>query len=181
MFPFPGDTAEPDEWARAFTLEGSHTAPTAPFFSGGNGAVSVNGQPTLWRQVPVPPPSSFVEVSRDSVMEINLRLDKLTKQLEELGSGSVSGSSSGSGSGSKPGPDSWTSNNADLFLFVAIGLLFLLALDTLLRFATSRSGSGSGSGSVSVSRQMGGRRVGMDRWRGGGGRWRAPRYRTVFV
>lgn len=196
MFPFPGDTSEPEEWARAFTLEGSHTAPAAPTFSGiarTQGQVSVNGQPTLWRSVPIPSSSlsasasasASVDLSRDSIQEIHQRLDKLTKQLEELGSGL----------GTIPGswmPSSIESNNADLFLFIAIGLLFLLALDTLLRFATSHSlqvpvrqmggGRGQGQGQGQGWKRTMGRARTLGTGSGSGsGRWRTPRLRSVFV
>lgn len=156
LFPFPGETSEPEEWARAFTLEGSG------FPAATGGAVSVDGQPTLWRQVPRPAGSQPIELSRDSVAEIHRRLDKLTKQLEEMGSPVASSIASWTPSG--------VSSNADLFLFVAIGLLFLLAIDTLLRFATARTVGGS----VKAMSGGGGRR--------GGGRWRAStRGRRVFV
>jgi len=147
LFPFPGETTEPEEWARAFTLEGSGFPPVKSM----GGAIPVDGQPTLWRQVPVPVGSQPVELSRESVAEIHRRLDKLTKQLEEMGVAT---------------PWVPSSTNADLFLFVAIGLLFLLAIDTLLRFATART--------VVTVKSSGGRK-------GGRSNWRATRGRRVFV
>lgn len=109
FFPLPGETAEPEEWAKAFMLEPSKI----PQFRA-DGSAPVNGKSTLWRKVPVPSPPT-----RPGDSDVYKRLDALTKQLEEL-------------TQVKP-----MQSTAELFLFVAIGLLFLLAIDTLLRFATS--------------------------------------------
>jgi len=67
FFPLPGETAEPEEWAKAFTLEGSSMPPVA-------------GKSTLWRKVPVPAPAPVISVGSD----IHQRLDALTHQLESL-------------------------------------------------------------------------------------------------
>jgi hypothetical protein len=131
LFPLPGNTAEPEEWQRAFMLGDSGAAAAVtnvpPRYVRPSGAVSVDGQPTLWRQVaaPVAPQSSPTPVPAD----VSARLDQLTRQLESLTSGTP------------------MQSTAELFLFVAIGLLLLLAVDTLLRFSVSlaqRKQSGGG-------------------------------------
>jgi len=110
FFPLPGETAEPEDWSKAFMLEPSNIP-------------LVNGKSTLWRKIPTPAsgpsvssPSSIIP---SSSTDIQKRLDILTKQLESL-------------TQVKP-----MQNTAELFLFVAVGLLLLLAVDTLLRFATA--------------------------------------------
>lgn len=140
FFPLPGETADSEEWDKAFTLEGSnlprpdnspHVAnkqsqkPTqivepeewATSFQMGSrpdNSVPVAGRSTLWREIPTVqnPPSSFTS-------DINHRLDELARKLETFTTGSP------------------MQSTAELFLFVAIGLIFLLAIDTLLRFATN--------------------------------------------
>ena len=137
FFPLPGETAQPEEWAKAFTLEGSDMPLPRP-----DGAVSVAGKSTLWRKVPVPPEARTLQTVNHSVggPDIHQRLDSLTRQLESLTS-------------STP-----MQSTAELFLFIAIGLLFLLAMDTLLRCATSiavaaRQGMRGGGGRVSGLRR----------------------------
>lgn len=110
FFPLPGETAAPEEWQKAFTLEGS--AMPRP-----DGAIPVAGKSTLWRNIPVPVPPA--QTAAPIASEVGQRLDALTRQLESL---------------TAPTP---MQSTAELFLFVAIGLLLLLAIDTLLRFATS--------------------------------------------
>ncbi len=125
FFPLPGETAEPEEWAKAFTLEGSQM----PQMIRPDGSVPVGGKSTLWRKVPVP--SGVSSSSSPTVgtpithslttlpADIQSRLDALTKQLDSLTTATP------------------MQSTAELFLFIAIGLLFLLAIDTLLRCATS--------------------------------------------
>ena len=136
FFPLPGETAGADDWAKAFTLQGSQV----PQMKRPDGSVPVSGQPTLWRQVPAPAtiPTSISSLPGD----IQQRLDTLTRQLEAL---------------TKPTP---MQSTAELFLFVAIGLLFLLAIDTLLRCATTVAISSKGSVPMSGG---GGRRMGLSR------------------
>lgn len=142
FFPLPGETADTEEWTKAFTLEPSaNPGIPVPRFS----PVSVNGKSTLWRQIPVPAPAPaestpdrFAAVPSD----IGQRLDTLTRQLESL-----------------TGTSTPMQSTAELFLFVAIGLLLLLAIDTLLRFAVSL-GSRSGGGKVATGGARG-------RWGGG--------------
>lgn len=141
MFPLPGDTGEPEAWQKAFTLEGSRI-PLQPQMRH-DGSVAVAGQPTLWRQIPVPAQAAAVEKMASFPTDINQKLESLTRQLETL---------------TTPTPLQGT---AELFLFVAIGLLMLLAIDTLLRFAVM---IGKGSGARKMS--GGGWRV-----RGPRGRW----------
>ena len=140
FFPLPGETADTEEWNKAFTLEGSDLPapdnspmkkPQAPppaqlvepeewatsFQMGSRPDASsqVAGRSTLWRDAPpaqLPPPSTITT-------DINNRLDELSRKLESFTSGSP------------------MQSTAELFLFVAIGLVFLLAIDTLLRFATN--------------------------------------------
>jgi hypothetical protein len=152
FFPLPGETAEPDEWQKAFMLEPSQGPPvTRP-----DGSVSVAGRSTLWRQIPVPVgPSAAAEAApiRESsrtamtvtgtpligspvsgdFAAVQQRLDALTRQLENLGA------------------PSQMQSTAELFLFVAIGLMLLLAIDTLLRFATRMAAARQGGGSISNS------------------------------
>lgn len=137
LFPMPGDTGDSDAWERAFTLEGSKIpGPARP-----DGSIPVGGQPTLWRQIPVPAPASVMGSAAALAPalapipgDINARLDALTRQLEAL---------------TAPAPLATT---AELFLFVAIGLLVLLAIDTILRFAatmataTAKATRGGGGG-----------------------------------
>ncbi|NCY21026.1 hypothetical protein EBX31_03600 [bacterium] len=139
LFPMPGDTGDPDAWEKAFTLEGSKLPGPAPR---SDGSIPVGGQPTLWRQIPVPtvvPSAAPVSTLAPIPGDINTRLDALTRQLEAL---------------TAPAPLATT---AELFLFVAIGLLVLLAIDTILRFATTMA-------TASATSRGGGRW----RWRGGG-------------
>lgn len=118
-FPLPGESADGEEWTKAFTLEPSmHAASTlAP------PPWSVQGAPTLWREAAaafpataVHPPSQIQAAPMN--MDFTQRLDRLTKQLDALTGGSNS-----------------MNGTAELFLFVAVGLILLLAIDTLLRFA----------------------------------------------
>lgn len=139
LFPMPGDTGDPDAWEKAFTLEGSKIpGPARP-----DGSIPVGGQPTLWRQIPVPAtvPAAAPAYSTSMLApipgDINTRLDALTRQLEAL---------------TAPAPLATT---AELFLFVAIGLLVLLAIDTIMRFAATMA--------TATARGGGGRW----RWRGG--------------
>ena len=111
FFPLPGETAEPEEWAKAFTLEGSNMPRP-------DGSVPVAGKSTLWRKIPAPAPVGHSEHA-PIPSDIQHRLDRLTRQLDSLVTSSP------------------MQSTAELFLFVAIGLLFLLAIDTLLRCATS--------------------------------------------
>jgi hypothetical protein len=136
FFPLPGETAEPDEWAKAFTLEGSQIPqmmrkPAAPPADKWRAAAAAAAYPTIGGPVY----ASAAPIPSD----IQQRLDTLTKQLESLTSVTP------------------MQSTAELFLFIAIGLLFLLAMDTLLRCATSvaisknsgslqRGGGGSSSG-----------------------------------
>jgi hypothetical protein len=129
LFPLPGETAEPEEWQKAFLLESSQAATIAPPQFRRDGSVSVAGRPTLWRSVPVPqaapaaselaPVATAGRALAGIPSDIASRLDQLTRQLESL---------------TAPTP---LQSTAELFLFVAIGLLMLLAIDTLLRFATT--------------------------------------------
>jgi hypothetical protein len=119
FFPLPGETAEPEEWAKAFMLEPSN----GPMVPRPDGAIAVAGKPTLWRNIPEPVPAAAgagpISQLAPVPSEINQRLDMLTRQLESL---------------TTPTP---LQSTAELFLFVAIGLLVLLFIDTLLRFATT--------------------------------------------
>lgn len=118
FFPLPGETAEPEEWQKAFTLEGSGLLGPGDARSGlprPDGSVPVAGKPTLWRSAAQASPVIKEPISSD----IHQRLDTLSRQLEALTSGSP------------------MQSTAELFLFVAIGLIFLLAIDTLLRCATT--------------------------------------------
>jgi hypothetical protein len=141
FFPLPGETAEPEEWAKAFTLEGSNMPMPRP-----DGSVSVAGKSTLWRQVPAPAPapSPMMKHTQNAPVhgsiDIYQRLDTLAQQLETLTT-------------STP-----MQSTAELFLFIAIGLLFLLAIDTLLRCATSIA-------LATTSKQGGGVRLGRRRWK----------------
>jgi len=139
FFPLPGETADTEEWNKAFTLEGSDLPapdnspmkkpPPAQIVEpeewatslqmgsrpDASASASVNGRSTLWRDAPpaqLPPPYTITT-------DINHRLDELSRKLEAFTSGSP------------------VQSTAELFLFVAIGLVFLLAIDTLLRFATN--------------------------------------------
>ena len=153
FFPLPGETAEPDEWQKAFTLEPSQAPPvTRP-----DGSVPVAGRSTLWRQIPVPvgPAAADAVPLLDNRREsertamtitgtpvsgdfaaVQQRLDALTRQLENLGA------------------PSQMQSTAELFLFVAIGLMLLLAIDTLLRFATRMAGARQGGGSLGKGSSM---------------------------
>lgn len=147
FFPLPGETAQPDEWAKAFMLEPSQGASMIqPSRYRGPSAIRdrdreatptpVNGLPTLWREAS----AVVAPISSD----ISARLDTLTKQLDSLTS---------------PSP---MQSTAELFLFVAIGLLILLAIDSILRFATAMVSRNGGSSSS----QRGGFRRGIgSRWR----------------
>lgn len=124
FFPLPGETADTEEWTKAFTLEPS-TNPGIPV-PRFDGSISVAGKPTLWRQIPAPhvapnelAPAESVSALAPAPSEVTRRLDALTRQLESLTTPTAA------------------QGTAELFLFVAIGLLLLLAIDTLLRFAAS--------------------------------------------
>jgi len=135
FFPLPGETAEPEEWSKAFMLEPSGIPQLRA-----DGSAPVNGKSTLWRKVPVP--ASAATTSGFPVEgDVYKRLDALTKQLESL-------------TQSKP-----MNSTAELFLFVAIGLLLLLAVDTLLRFATAIALAGG-----RAMKGGGGRRLLNRRW-----------------
>lgn len=142
FFPLPGETADTEEWAKAFTLEPS-TNPGIPV-PRFDGSISVAGKPTLWRQVPVPhvAPNELAPMGQGGAAlapapsEITRRLDALTRQLESLTTPTAA------------------QGTAELFLFVAIGLLLLLAIDTLLRFAAGIAQRGGARG-----RRIGGRTV----------------------
>ncbi len=135
LFPLPGETAEPEAWQKAFMLQPSQVPQPlqqqafqrktlVPMLA--NGAMNVNGAPTLWRQIPEPLPAQSVAAA-PVPSEINKRLDALTRQLESL---------------TTPTP---LQSTAELFLFVAIGLLILLAIDSLLRFASGAMSDGTSS------------------------------------
>jgi hypothetical protein len=136
LFPLPGNTAEPEEWQRAFMLGDSGAAAAVssvpPRYVRPNGAAPVDGQPTLWRQVASPIGTQSSQNSPIAVpVDVSARLDQLTRQLESLTTGTP------------------MQSTAELFLFVAIGLLLLLAVDTLLRFSASlaqRKQMGGGGG-----------------------------------
>lgn len=127
LFPLPGETGDNEEWEKAFTLEPSK-APASASVSASISSVlglqgpaipaSVNGKATMWRDIPEPKVLK-TEMPASYSSEIHERLDKLTRQLENLTAVTP------------------MQSTAELFLFVAIGLLFLLALDTLFRFASS--------------------------------------------
>ena len=119
FFPLPGETAQPEEWAKAFMLDPSHVP-----VGKSDGSVAVAGKSTLWRNIQTPVTPSNTSASSSSASgflpsDIQQRLDALTRQLDSLTIVSP------------------TQSTAELFLFVAIGLLFLLAMDTLLRCATT--------------------------------------------
>jgi len=133
FFPLPGESAQPEEWAKAFTLEPSNMPPILRH----DGSAPVAGQSTLWRKVPVPAAAAAATAApltyaSGPTSDIQSRLDALSKQLDSLTTVTP------------------MQSTAELFLFVAIGLLFLLAIDTLLRFATtvalSKRGVQSGGG-----------------------------------
>jgi hypothetical protein len=139
FFPIPGETAEPEEWAKAFMLEPSQAAMIQPTRFRGPSALReavapapVSGLPTLWRD-------ASAAIGAPVSSDISTRLDTLTKQLDSL---------------TTPTP---MQSTAELFLFVAIGLLILLAIDSILRFATAM---------VSRGAQRGGGRRMMGSWRG---------------
>jgi len=154
LFPLPGDTGDTDDWQKAFTLEGSQMP--GPQGLRADGAVSVDGKATLWRQIAAPaitpfqraPPAPLQNAAAVSLSavptELSQRLDVLTRQLESLTA------------------PTHLQGTAELFLFVAIGLLLLLAIDTLLRFAVA-----AGSSVL----QGGGGRGGGRRFRYAGKRW----------
>jgi hypothetical protein len=138
FFPLPGETAAPEEWAKAFMLEPSQAAVVAPptRFRGPSAIrdreatpVPVNGLPTLWRDAA----AAVAPVTSD----ISARLDTLTKQLESL---------------TTPTP---MQSTAELFLFVAVGLLILLAIDSILRFATAMVTKGAQRGGARFMRSGG--------------------------
>ena len=139
FFPLPGNTADTDEWSKAFTLQPTQLPRPAsnPFVA--------DGKSTLWREAARQEPvaiSTPLETVAPLPAEINRRLDALTRQIESL---------------TTPTP---LQSTAELFLFVAIGLLLLLAIDTLLRFATKVFSQGS-----QTQLMKGGRRF-VRRWRG---------------
>jgi hypothetical protein len=128
FFPLPGDTATPEAWQKAFMLEPdwtkTHNIPEQKYRP--DGTVSVDGQPTLWKQVPsyTPAPAS-VQIQQSATKnmsenypDLQKRLDELTQQIEAL---------------TIP---THLQSTAELFLFVAIGLVLLLAIDILLKYAT---------------------------------------------
>jgi len=135
FFPIPGETAEPEEWAKAFMLEPSQVP-----MARADGSVSVAGKSTLWRKIPVAAsavPASIDETLARVPANIQQRLDALARQLDSLTVATP------------------MQSTAELFLFIAIGLLFLLALDTLLRCATT----------IAVKKMSGGGIKGLRRWR----------------
>jgi hypothetical protein len=142
FFPLPGDSADSEEWQKAFMLEGSAAPVPAPALMA-NGAIPVDGKSTLWRQIPQPAVAAGTILAPGAIpAEISARLDQLTRQLENL---------------TGPAP---MQSTAELFLFVAIGLLLLLALDTLLRFASGAKRMRGGGGGVRMPYQWpAGRRV----------------------
>lgn len=142
FFPLPGETAEPEEWQKAFVLQPSQIPQPLQqqLLRKTLVPVAVNGQPTLWRQIPEPISQPVVAAPVPS--EINKRLDALTRQLESL---------------TTPTP---LQSTAELFLFVAIGLMILVAIDSLLRFASGSMHGGR------ISRGGGGRISGGRGWRG---------------
>lgn len=140
FFPLPGETAEPEEWQKAFTLEPSRIPQAL------NYPIPVDNKPTLWRQIPQPVAVNTMTVGapikQGAPVATNMagvpaefiqRLDSLTKQIDAL---------------TMPSPFQST---AELFLFVAIGLLILLAIDTLLRFATAVVSKKQGGGGLVFS------------------------------
>ena len=127
FFPLPGATAQPEEWAKAFTLMPSQLPAS---LLRPDGSIPVAGKSTLWRNIQVPAAASTTLAAAPlqngtSVIsgDIQQRLDALTKQLDSLTTVTP------------------MQSTAELFLFVAIGLIFLLAIDTLLRFATTMASS----------------------------------------
>jgi hypothetical protein len=134
FFPLPGATAQPEEWAKAFTLMPSQLPAS---LLRPDGSIPVAGKSTLWRNIQVPAATSTTTLAAAPLQtggsvisgDIQQRLDALTKQLDSLTTVTP------------------MQSTAELFLFVAIGLIFLLAIDTLLRFATTMA-----------SRQQGGYR-----------------------
>jgi hypothetical protein len=150
FFPLPGDTADTEEWTKAFSLQPSQLpAPksgwsvyTANGSSQGS-PFTVDGKTTLWRQAateqPIPASTPLSDLVAPVPSEIHRRLDQLTRQIESL---------------TTPTP---LQSTAELFLFVAIGLILLLAIDTLLRFATSVISKG-GVRHISIPRIRGGGR-----------------------
>jgi len=75
FFPLPGETAESEEWQKAFTLEGSNLPRP-------DGSVPVAGKPTLWRSAASP------VIKEPISSDIHQRLDTLSRQLEALTTGS---------------------------------------------------------------------------------------------
>lgn len=136
FFPLPGETATPDAWQKAFMLEPDWTKSHS--MSNGSDTVSVDGKPTLWRQIspvpgpfPVPGPSSAhssgpamsmlttgASAPSKAYPDIQRRLDEITQQIEAIAI------------------PTHLQSTAELFLFVAIGLVLLLAIDILLKYAT---------------------------------------------
>ena len=124
FFPLPGATAQPEEWAKAFTLMPSQLPAS---LLRPDGSIPVAGKSTLWRNIQVPAAASTTTLAAAPLQngatvisgDIQQRLDALTKQLDSLTTVTP------------------MQSTAELFLFVAIGLIFLLAIDTLLRFATT--------------------------------------------
>jgi hypothetical protein len=146
MFPLPGNTASNESWEKVFMLEPDWTKTTP--VTRPDGSVSVNGQSTLWRNIPAPTSTELIlapakedAIQSDSVLaqipsELNQRLDSLTRQLESL---------------SMPTP---LQSTAELFLFIAIGLLTLLAIDTLLRYTVQRAKTMRGGGGFRAPRRF---------------------------
>jgi hypothetical protein len=132
FFPLPGETSTPDAWQKAFMLEPDWTKSHS--MSNGSDTISVDGKPTLWRQIapgpfPVPVPSSgpssgpaasmpSTSVQSKTYPDIQRRLDEITQQIEAIAI------------------PTHLQSTAELFLFVAIGLVLLLAIDILLKYAT---------------------------------------------
>jgi len=146
FFPLPGVTAQPEEWAKAFTLMPSQLPAS---LLRPDGSIPVAGKSTLWRNIQVPAAASSTltaaPIQNGATLissDIQQRLDALTKQLDSLTTVTP------------------MQSTAELFLFVAIGLMFLLAIDTLLRFATTMA-----------SRQQGGYRAGRAFGRSLSRRW----------
>lgn len=158
FFPLPGETSTPDAWQKAFMLEPDWTKSHS--MSNGSDTISVDGKPTLWRQIaPVPGPSSAPAASMPSTSvqsknypDIQRRLDEITQQIEAIAI------------------PTHLQSTAELFLFVAIGLVLLLAIDILLKYATIMALRSSPSLSLAQTQSLTGgyksypRRLGRAKW-----------------
>jgi hypothetical protein len=159
FFPLPGETSTPDAWQKAFMLEPDWTKSHS--MSNGSDTISVDGKPTLWRQIalgsshgPVPVPSSMPSTSVQSKAypDIQRRLDEITQQIEAIAI------------------PTHLQSTAELFLFVAIGLVLLLAIDILLKYATIMALRSSTSLSLAQTQSLTGgyksypRRLGRAKW-----------------